>query len=107
MSKKIKITQNDLTPKKAADHIQPADKVYDLLHARQKRTILYWNGKPCKNGHTSVRYTKDGVCKECYRLKSKMKEDIQIDREKVKVKLDARKRSVQLMAETGFKVIKK
>ena len=78
------ITQKDLTPRKKADHIQPVNEVYTLIQARQTGAILYWNGQPCRNGHTSVRYAKDGVCKECYQLRTKKKMDIQIDREKEK-----------------------
>lgn len=30
-------------------------------------TVLYWTGKKCERGHSSVRYTKSGHCKQCYR----------------------------------------
>ena len=30
---------------------------------------LYWSGKVCENGHHAPRYSRDNVCKECYRIK--------------------------------------
>lgn len=81
--KKSQPTQNDLTPRKKAQHIQPSDKVYTLFQARKLGTILYWNGKTCQNNHNSVRYTRDGVCKECYQDKIKRGSTAQMDREKI------------------------
>ncbi|MDO3431151.1 hypothetical protein QWJ46_00490 [Rhizobium sp. CBN3] len=31
--------------------------------------IHYYTGKPCKHGHIDVRYTTDGACAECARIK--------------------------------------
>jgi hypothetical protein len=31
----------------------------------------YFTGKPCKNGHTSERYTITGICTECQKEKNK------------------------------------
>ena len=97
MTKKT-ITQEDLMPRGGAIHVQPVDKVYTLVQARQKQTRLYWNGTPCKNGHVSVRYTKDGVCKQCYGNKTKRGSTQVVDREKVVVKaIPTHQRSVMLM----------
>ena len=29
---------------------------------------MYWNGKPCRYGHVSVRYTYTGKCKRCVQM---------------------------------------
>jgi hypothetical protein len=35
--------------------------------AADKGLLRYWDGKPCKRGHNSERYTRNGVCIECNR----------------------------------------
>ena len=75
-------TDKDLVPRGGAIHIQPSNKTYTLAHARKVGARLYWNGHTCSNGHNSVRYTKDGVCKECYGNKTKRGSLEVVDREK-------------------------
>ena len=49
--------------------------VYDLpevktrVQALTDGDTLYWSGKVCENGHHAPRYSRDNVCKECYRIK--------------------------------------
>lgn len=33
--------------------------------AADKGLLKYWDGKKCKRGHLSERYTRNGVCIEC------------------------------------------
>ena len=72
--------------------IKPSDnpleiRTYDLpapkssAQAMKDGDVLYWSGTPCINGHKSPRYTRDDVCKECYRLKKyaqKMKKEAEL-----------------------------
>ena len=58
---------SDLMPNKSAP-VQEVDTIVTKLEAQELGYILYWNGKACRNNHISVRYAKNGVCKECYRL---------------------------------------
>lgn len=57
--------------------------------AQKAGDILYYE-KDCENKHKSPRYTRDNVCKECYRLKRKaaiLKRMKKLaDKEKVEVK---------------------
>ncbi len=44
--------------------------------ASARGEIVYFTGRPCKNGHTSPRYTKTGVCSECAKERArKQRED--------------------------------
>lgn len=46
----------------------------DLKGAKKDGDILYYE-KPCEKGHKAPRYVRDGVCKECYRLKRLAKKE--------------------------------
>jgi hypothetical protein len=57
--------------------------------AREKGLKFYFTGKPCKNGHISLRYANGaGICKECNTLKSSP-EKLKKQRQEYVAKLEA------------------
>jgi hypothetical protein len=72
MTKKsnIKVAQSDLIPrvKNAKFQDLKIEPKISRSEAMKKGYILYWNGVDCDQGHQSVRYAKDGVCKKCYQM---------------------------------------
>ena len=69
--------ENEWTPR-VPSKVQPFGSVIERMRALENGYLLYWNGRVCKNGHTSMRYSRDGICKKCYYANPKVK----IDREK-------------------------
>lgn len=50
--------------------------------AKSQKSIRYFTGKPCKNGHIDSRLTCDGACKECNRLKCEKQHNLLSKEEK-------------------------
>lgn len=69
--------ENEWTPR-VPSKVQPFGSVIERMGALENGYLLYWNGRVCKNGHVSMRYSRDGICKKCYYSTVKVK----IDREK-------------------------
>lgn len=44
---------------------------YPREHAAANGLKTYSTGRPCKNGHTSLRYVRTGICIECNSIRSK------------------------------------
>ena len=63
------INQIDLIPRGKGKKFQDLSKnpVMTRKEAELAGLTLYWRGESCSNGHNSVIYTRDGVCKECYK----------------------------------------
>ena len=40
-------------------------KIQTRKEAMQTGMKKYWTGKPCRNGHLTLRYTNTGVCIDC------------------------------------------
>ena len=53
---------------KGVYHIPENFKPKTRAQAQKDGDILYFE-KECEHGHKAPRYTRDNVCKECYRLK--------------------------------------
>lgn len=69
MAKRNRPTQSELNPVRGGTGvIQDVAKPCTRKEALCEGYVLYWNGKPCKNGHVAPRYTKTGHCKRCYQL---------------------------------------
>ena len=69
--------ENEWTPR-VPSKVQPFGSVIERMGALENGYLLYWNGRVCKNGHVSMRYSRDGICKKCHYANPKVK----IDREK-------------------------
>ena len=53
-SKKVSPPESEFTPR-VPSLVQPYGSVIERMAALEKGFLLYWNGRPCKNGHVSMR----------------------------------------------------
>lgn len=70
---KTRPTISDMTSR-VKSPTQGKDEILTRQEALDGGYILYWNGKGCPNGHYSVRYARDGSCKECYQDRLTLKD---------------------------------
>ena len=60
--------QEHFRPIRSPNAPQQKERTTTRLKAIEAKYKMYWNGKPCKYGHVSVRYSYTGKCKKCIQL---------------------------------------